>query len=128
MPTFGFTVIGLSCAALVAMTLRPRSITQRVFENNILRFYGKYSYGLYVYHYSVNGFLSAPARAFANNHLHSKGLGVLAGACLVMAVTVPIAVLSYHFYEAPFLKLKRFFSYNRPAPVQSAQHHEKLSA
>jgi peptidoglycan/LPS O-acetylase OafA/YrhL len=128
MPTFGFTVIGLSCATLVAMALRPSSITQRVFENSILRFYGKYSYGLYVYHYSVSGFLATPTRAFVNNHLHSKLLGVLAGACLVMAVTVPIAVLSYHFYEAPFLKLKRFFSYNRPAPVQSTQQHEKLSA
>jgi len=116
-PTLGFTLIGVSFAALVAMALRPRSMTQRFFENKTLRFFGKYSYGLYVFHYSVDSVLTGPTRLFVNNHFHSKGLAVLAGACVVMAVTVPIALFSYHFYEAPFLKLKRYFSYNRPASL-----------
>src|SRR5271155_1928671 len=128
MPTFGFTLSSVSFAALVAMALRTGSKTQHLFENSTLRFFGKYSYGLYVYHYSAEGPPAAPPRLFVNNHLHSKTLAVLAGACLVMAVTVPIALLSYHFYEAPFLKLKRYFSYNRPASLQSRRHREKLSA
>jgi peptidoglycan/LPS O-acetylase OafA/YrhL len=58
-----------------------------------------------------------PGSLNVNNHLHSKGLAVLLGACVVMAVTVPIAMFSYHFYEVPFLKLKRYFSYNLPASL-----------
>jgi peptidoglycan/LPS O-acetylase OafA/YrhL len=125
-PTFGFTLIGITFAALVAMALRPRSKTQHLFENRTLRFFGKYSYGLYVFHYSVDGFLTRPTRLFVNNHLHSKALAVLAGACLVTAVTIPIALLSYNFYEAPFLKLKRYFSYNRSATRLPARPRETL--
>jgi peptidoglycan/LPS O-acetylase OafA/YrhL len=116
-PTFGFTRIAVSFSALVAMALRPRSMTQRLFENKTLRFFGKYSYGLYVFHYLADSVLTGPTRLFVNNHLHSKGLAVLLGACVVMAVTVPIAMFSYHFYQAPFLKLKRYFSYNLPASL-----------
>jgi peptidoglycan/LPS O-acetylase OafA/YrhL len=125
MPTFGFTLIGVSFAALVAMALRPRSKTQRLFENKTLRFFGKYSYGLYVFHYSVDSILTGPTRLFVNNHFHSKGLAVLAGACVVMAVTVPIALFSYHFYEVRFLKVKRYFSYNLPASLPPKR--ERLS-
>jgi len=117
MPTFGFTIVGVSCAALIAMALRAKSKTQRIFENKTLRFFGKYSYGLYVFHYCVHGVFSSPIRAFMNEHFHSKALAVLAGACLVMAITLAIALLSYHFYEAPFLKLKKYFSYNERASL-----------
>jgi peptidoglycan/LPS O-acetylase OafA/YrhL len=119
--TLGFSIIGITAAALVAMVLRPASITQRLFENPTMRFFGKYSYGLYVFHYSLQGMLSAPVREFIDVHLHSKVLAVIGGACVVLAASILISLLSYHFYEAPFLKLKRYFSYNREAtsPRQS---------
>jgi peptidoglycan/LPS O-acetylase OafA/YrhL len=116
-PTFGFTLVGISCAALIAMALRPGSNTQVLFGNNILRFFGKYSYGLYVYHYSVDTMITHHIRFAVDTRFHSKALGVLTGAFVVMAVTIPIAVISYHFYEAPFLKLKRYFSYNGKVPM-----------
>ena len=112
-PTFGFSLVAISCAALIAMALRPGSKTQRLFANRTLRFFGKYSYGIYVFHYSLDTMLSVPTRLYVSNHLHSKALGVVAGACVVMAVTIPVALLSFHFYEARFLSLKRYFSYNK---------------
>jgi peptidoglycan/LPS O-acetylase OafA/YrhL len=120
-PTLGFSIIAITAAALIAMVLRPASITQRLFENPTLRFFGKYSYGLYVFHYSLQGMLSAPIRQYIDTHLHSKALGVIGGACVVLAASILVALLSYHFYEAPLLKLKRYFSYNREAtsPHQS---------
>ena len=114
-PTFGFSVVAITAAALVAMVLRPASMTQRIFENSTLRFFGKYSYGLYVFHYSLLGLLSSPIRHFVDAHLRFKALGVIAAACVVLAASILLALLSYHFYEAPFLKLKRYFSYNREA-------------
>jgi peptidoglycan/LPS O-acetylase OafA/YrhL len=115
-PTFGFTFVGISGAALIAMALRPDSKTQHLFENKTLRFFGKYSYGLYVYHYSLDEMLTHRIRIAVGTSLHSKALGVLAGAIVVMAVTIPVALLSYHFFEAPFLRLKRYFSYNGKSP------------
>jgi len=65
--------------------------------------------------------ISLPIRYYVDEHLHSKVLGVISGACVVFAVSILIALLSYRFYEAPLLKLKRYFSYNRNAasPNQS---------
>jgi peptidoglycan/LPS O-acetylase OafA/YrhL len=112
-PTFGFTLVAISFAALIAMALRRGSKTQQLFSNRTLRFFGKYSYGIYVFHYSLETMLNSPTRIYVSNHLHSKALGVLAGACVVMAATIPVALLSYHFYESRFLSLKRYFSYNK---------------
>jgi peptidoglycan/LPS O-acetylase OafA/YrhL len=124
-PTFGFSVIGITGAALIAMALRPASTTQRVFENPTLRFFGKYSYGLYVFHYSVQAMLSLPVRYFVDEHFHSKALGVIVAAAVVLAGSIVVALLSYHFYEAPFLRLKRYFSYNRKA---AAPHESQTAA
>jgi peptidoglycan/LPS O-acetylase OafA/YrhL len=123
-PTFGFTLVGIASAALVAMALRPGSKTQSLFGNKTLRLFGKYSYGLYVYHYSLDTMITPRIRVAVDTHFHSKALGVLAGAVVVLAATVLIAVLSYHFYEAPFLRLKRYFSYNGNAPLPA---HPKLA-
>src|ERR1700733_8344924 len=83
-PTLAFSLVGISSAALIAMTLRPNSKTQRLFQNKTLRFFGKYSYGLYVFHYSLEAALTQRIRLVVDNHFHSKALGVLAGACTVL--------------------------------------------
>jgi len=114
-PTLGYSLIGLSCAAIIAMTLQPGSRTQRFFNWRFLRFFGKYSYGIYVFHYSLDGALSGRIRALLNAQYHSKAFSVLASALIVGTLSVLVALLSYHLYEVQFLKLKRFFSYNRAA-------------
>jgi peptidoglycan/LPS O-acetylase OafA/YrhL len=112
-PTLGFSLVGISSAALIAMTLRPNSKTQRLFQNKTLRFFGKYSYGLYVFHYSLEAMLTQRVRLVVDSHFHSKALGVLAGACTVLIASILVSLLSFHFYEARFLRLKKYFSYNR---------------
>jgi peptidoglycan/LPS O-acetylase OafA/YrhL len=115
MPTVGFTLVGLTCATLIAMALRPRSTTQRLFVSPLLRFFGRYSYGLYVFHYSIEGALSHPLRRLLAEQLHSKALAVLGDALVVCALSVLAALLSYHLFEIQFLRLKRFFGYTANA-------------
>jgi peptidoglycan/LPS O-acetylase OafA/YrhL len=115
--TLGFSLLGISSAALIAMTLQSGSITQRLFQHHVLRFLGKYSYGIYVFHFSVDGFLKMPIRNFLNAHLHSKGLSVVIEALLVGGISVVVAMLSYHLFEVHFLRLKRYFSYDRATPT-----------
>jgi peptidoglycan/LPS O-acetylase OafA/YrhL len=117
-PTLGFSLIGIACASAIAMALIPGSKTQSIFSNSILRFFGRYSYGLYVYHYSISGLLMGPLRSFLDRHLHSKGLGVLLEGLIAGAISVLAAMLSYHLYEVKFLRLKRLFSYNRAPASQ----------
>jgi peptidoglycan/LPS O-acetylase OafA/YrhL len=114
--TVGLTLVGIASTALIAMTLRARSKAQRVFENRTLRFLGKYSYGIYIFHYSMIGFFEIPLRAFFNAHLPSKGLSLLLEAFVVGGSSVVLAVLSYHLFEVHFLRLKRYFSYDRATP------------
>jgi peptidoglycan/LPS O-acetylase OafA/YrhL len=109
LPTFGFSLIGILCASTVACVLKPASVAQQIFQNPALRFFGKYSYGIYVFHFSLHGFLAAPLRAFFNAHLHSKALSVLFEAATVALISVVVAWISYHCYEVHFLRLKRFF-------------------
>ncbi|HTC73979.1 MAG TPA: acyltransferase [Edaphobacter sp.] len=120
-PTFGFSLIGISCAALIAMSLEPGSRTKQFFSHPILRFFGKYSYGLYVFHYPLGCLLNQPVRNYIDAHFHRKVLGVIAGAIVVFIATTLAALLSYHFYEAPFLKLKKHFTYRKSAATADRQ-------
>lgn len=120
-PTFGFSIVGIASAALIAMALRPQSSTQMLFKNRTLRFFGKYSYGLYVYHYSINEAISGPLRHLIDTRFHSKVLGILVAALVVLTLSILVALFSFHFFESPFLRLKRYFTYNRNAQPLSAQ-------
>jgi len=120
-PTVGFSLIGISCAALIAMSLRPGSRTKQLFTHPILRFFGKYSYGLYVFHYPLSGLLTKPVRLFVDAHLHRKVLGVFAGAVVVFIASTLAALLSYRLYESPFLKLKKHFTYRKSAASAGRQ-------
>jgi peptidoglycan/LPS O-acetylase OafA/YrhL len=115
MPTLGFSLIGIGSASLVAMALRSGSFAQRVFTFSVLRFFGRYSYGLYVFHYSVEGFFGAPLYTFFFEHVHVRGISGLLSSGTVLAASLVLAMLSYHLYEVHFLKLKKYFSYSGSA-------------
>ncbi|NYF79672.1 acyltransferase family protein [Granulicella arctica] len=118
--TLGFSLIGITSTAVIAMTLKPGSNTQSLFQNRALRFLGTYSYGIYVFHYSLAGWLTEPMRLFFNQHLHSKALSVILEALAVGVLSILVALLSYRLYEVPFLRLKSYFSYNRSSSPTSA--------
>ncbi len=77
-----------------------------------LRYLGKISYGLYVFHllaiYLAEKLISA----------HGKHWGkFVVYYWLSLAMTIVMASVSYHFLEAPFLRLKERFSFVRSRPV-----------
>jgi peptidoglycan/LPS O-acetylase OafA/YrhL len=102
------TIIALGTTGLVAASLLAGSATQAVCRSGLLRFFGRYSYGLYVYHYSVDATLTTPMRMALEGHGLPKSLAILAAALVTGTVSVILAVLSYHVYEKHFLKLKRY--------------------
>jgi peptidoglycan/LPS O-acetylase OafA/YrhL len=103
-----FTFISLAATGLIAMCLKPRSRTAGVFRTPVLRFFGKYSYGLYVFH-SVLPMFYLPLLKSITQRLHSHALGNVINSTTELAVALGVSMLSYRYFEMPFLKLKRFF-------------------
>jgi len=117
---FRYTVLALGFACLIAWALHPQSFARWFFELSPLRFFGKYSYGIYVLHVIFLPFFVAYFRALIFSLTHSKLLAVVGAGLISLAIGIIAAYLSYHLFEKRFLRLKRFFDYDPSAHPQPA--------
>lgn len=114
MQTAGYTCLGIVFSALVGyVALADKQDRCRIlFETPVLRFFGKYSYALYLFHPFVQTFVKnfegRIAQALAS--IGAGGLLVMAMAAATLAISVAMALASWHLYEKQFLKLKVRFS------------------
>jgi peptidoglycan/LPS O-acetylase OafA/YrhL len=117
------TLVALFFGALLLATLvaRPESAIGRFFHSRPMRFLGKYSYGLYVFHGMIayalleHGALPALVRALGS-HLAA----MIGQAALGAGVSLALAVASYELYEKQFLRLKdRFAPSGEPARARA---------
>ena len=113
--SIAITVIGAS--ALVIALSSHESRFSRGLRSGFLRFFGRYSYAIYIVHTAVLAGLNH-YRPFAN--LSTMGGYALPGqtvwALAYIALSTGIAMLSWHLVEKHFLRLKRLFPY-RPKSV-----------
>lgn len=97
----GFSLVSVSALAAIVFRAGPRiNVAKRMLEVPALRYVGKISYGLYLYHYPVLFALGLNAAAVDG---HGVAIGRWAEG---IGLTVALAVLSFHFIEAPLLKLR----------------------
>jgi peptidoglycan/LPS O-acetylase OafA/YrhL len=108
MQTLGIFCAAVTSCAAIAATLRAGSLFARSMESSWLRFFGRYSYGLYVMHYTIATALSG-TRPWIAAATHSKLIGVVGAACISLAASVGAAMLSFHCFEKPILAFKRHF-------------------
>jgi peptidoglycan/LPS O-acetylase OafA/YrhL len=99
----GYGALDLSFAGGIGLVALGSRGTKWL-EARVLTSTGKYSYGLYVYHWPL---CAAARRVFVASSL----LQALGFATVVGALTVAVAVLSWHVWERPWLSLKRFMPY-----------------
>jgi peptidoglycan/LPS O-acetylase OafA/YrhL len=124
--TAGYTLLALFFGSLLvgAVVAGSRSLWGRLCNHTALRFFGKYSYGIYVFH----GFFALPLtdptyRTALSRYLGPVWLVVLAQVLVGTALSLICALASWHLYEKHFLKLKRFFDYHATTlgePVRDA--------
>jgi peptidoglycan/LPS O-acetylase OafA/YrhL len=111
MATIGFPVIAIFFVSILLFALQPGTLANRLGGTPILRFFGKYSYGMYIFHYVFSPATSG-LQPILQARLHSVVLGGFAYITLVFLGTIAISVLSFNLYERHWLRLKSKFSYS----------------
>jgi peptidoglycan/LPS O-acetylase OafA/YrhL len=111
--SIGFTLLAVAGTVLVVVCCAaPRHHPiRRAFELPLLRFFGKYSYGLYALNLTVFDWLLYRVSVPVHARLHSVLFSALVAKLVTLAACVVAAMLSWHLYEKHFLRLKRFFRY-----------------
>jgi peptidoglycan/LPS O-acetylase OafA/YrhL len=104
----GYTFIALFFTCLVYFAQNGTGWIARIGTLNWLRFLGRYSYGLYIYQGLLLLFLM-PLVYPLQRAVHSVALGGALFILLSLGLILAISMLSYHFFEAPILKLKSRF-------------------
>jgi peptidoglycan/LPS O-acetylase OafA/YrhL len=105
----GHTTVSVAVSGMLILAITGDGFWSRVLSWNALRFFGKYSYGLYVFHFLLQPWMDGmfwftPAVPASNILLHIAASTV---------VTLAVALLSWNLYEKQFLKLKKCFEYSK---------------
>lgn len=107
----GALVFSLATAGLlIAATRAPRWLPARFLAWQPMAYLGRISYGLYLWHW--------PLAVWLDTHAHFRP----GRAALVVALTILLASLSYHFYEQPILtgRWKPWFTTRRTVSLAAS--------
>lgn len=109
--------LGFGALLLLTLTATSRSWLQRVFGSRILRFYGRYSYGLYVWHPFVGRLLlnAGFTQLLVQRLIPGGALTALVTFVLKSAIATIVALCSWRLIEQPFLRLKDRVRYDAPS-------------
>jgi peptidoglycan/LPS O-acetylase OafA/YrhL len=104
-------LILLAMLMMRALTAPSTTLVSRFFSSKVMVFFGKISYGLYVYHHLISYyFLTHKTEFILANKVGSHFAAVMIQASAGMLVSTIIAWLSYELFEKHFLSLKRLWS------------------
>jgi peptidoglycan/LPS O-acetylase OafA/YrhL len=115
--SIGIMLLGAS--ALVIATSSGESRFSQWLRSGFLRFFGRYSYALYIVHTAV--------LAGLNHYRPFASLSTIGGyllltqtlwALIYVVASTGIAVLSWYLVEKHFLRLKRLFPYRPKPPIE----------
>jgi peptidoglycan/LPS O-acetylase OafA/YrhL len=109
MASIGYSVIAASSACLVFLAQHGSNWVSRNFNHPFLRFFGRYSYGLYIYHGIYFVYLRHLSGTL-ERVVHSGTIAQFLDFAFGFGISIGLAMLSYHYFEAPILNLKRRFS------------------
>jgi peptidoglycan/LPS O-acetylase OafA/YrhL len=108
--TIGFTLLGLLFAYFIAFAIvNPTGRLSRFLSTAPLRWLGKYSYAIYIFH----PFFISAARL-------SRGWPLPLKFVPELFATLVAAWLSWNLFEKHFLKLKRYFEPRHSTPAKTA--------
>jgi peptidoglycan/LPS O-acetylase OafA/YrhL len=105
----GYTTFSAMFALAVYEVVQNKNgLLHTILSFSFLKFLGKYSYGLYVFHWPVYALLFS--RLHSVMPIQNLRFNQLVSAFICTAAAILISVVSYHVFEVRFLRLKRFFA------------------
>ena len=107
----GYTTFASMFGILVyELTTGNNILLKKILSVSILRFLGKISYGLYMFHFPVYYFLRKDIFNFSDSvfGLPSVYNSLITG-LITSLIAVILSIISYNFFEIQFLKLKQKF-------------------
>jgi len=113
MTAFVYPLLAIFFTCILLRAVQPGTFFSWLGRTRILCFFGKYSYGMYIYHvifFPLVGKLLPPAQRL----VHSKAWGGVVYVLGTLGLTCIVSVLSYQLYERHWLKLKSRFNYSKP--------------
>lgn len=101
---YGFLFGGMIVSAVLAV---PAGLAGQLWNSRVLRFFGKYSYGIYVFQVPLVPLIDLIASPeYLAAQLGSRLAARAAYTLLAISITVVVALVSWHAFEKHFLKLK----------------------
>ncbi len=109
----GNTIFAIFFAALILYCMSPHknNTAKWLLELPILRFFGKYSYAMYIFHVPILALLRPDLAVTLTKHM-PKSIAFVSANFICLILTMAAALVSWNLIEKPALKLKKFFSYN----------------
>ncbi len=83
---------------------------KNIFNGSAIRYLGRISYGLYMFHWPVHYFLRKPLYTYFNDSLYIPTVfNQILIAFITTSISILFSLISYHFFEMKFLRLKENF-------------------
>jgi len=101
---FKFSVSVIALFLISKISIGFTGFMKLIFENKLLMYLGKISYGLYLFHNFIPAFYSATRLPVINN--------ILLKFCIQFFILLIIASISWFVLEKPINNLKKRFAYN----------------
>lgn len=110
MAIIGYTTFALMFALLIYEAVTGGSkIINVLFNNGILKFFGKISYGFYVYHWPLFVLLNPLLLSWLQEH--SMPYPHVLSSITCSLVGLAVSLISYRYFESWFLKRKQLFQH-----------------
>ena len=114
----GYSAIAILCTGLIYLCLQDHLHSQRFFSAPLLRWFGHYSYGIYIF--SIPTLLCFENFIAPRLHLHGAFIWPVVRLFCTGLLSTALAYLSWHLLESPFLNLKPRFLPAPPPPLAFA--------
>ena len=111
-----YPICATIAGALLWLTINTR-ILSALLSHKTVRYLGKISYGLYVYHLLAIYAVLAAFQRLGIQHSPENFAYYLCWLVLALALTIGMAAISYRFVENPFLRWKSRFELVKSRPI-----------
>jgi peptidoglycan/LPS O-acetylase OafA/YrhL len=102
----------LSLFLVTSASMGVKGVGGKLLNNSILQYVGRISYGIYVFHMLVPGYIVPLFFRLTNRLGLSLTLGYWSHRLFSLAVLLVLASVSWYVFEKPINQLKRYFSYD----------------